>query len=97
MSRSLKYWILLAGHHADDTWILPEGDRRTYEISPNSDLKKGDIVYLWWNPHNCFYGWGAVAEPTRIEIVETPGQNNQIEKRRRMYVEVDRKRNSLLS
>jgi restriction system protein len=92
MSRRLKYWILLAGHHESETWILPEGDSRTYEIAPNNDIKKGDIVYLRWNPHSCFYGWGEVAETPHLVLVETPRPNNQISKKRRMYVVVDRKK-----
>lgn len=87
-----KHWILLANHHSDDTWILPEGDTRTYEIAPNSEIKKGDTVYLWWNPHRCFYGWGEVAETPRLITVETPKPGNEVEKRRRMSVVVNRKK-----
>lgn len=92
MSRREKHWILLANHHGDDTWILPEGDTRTYEIAPNNEIKKGDTVYLWWNPHRCFYGWGEVAEIPRTLIVETRRPNNDIEKRRRTSVVVNRKK-----
>jgi hypothetical protein len=68
MSRRLRYWILLVGGGID-TWIVEEGDTRTYEIAPNTDLKKDDIVYLWWNPHNYFFGWGEVAEtPQQIML-----------------------------
>ena len=92
VSRRLRYWILLVNHHGDDTWILPEGDTRTYEIAPNNDVRKGDIVYLWWNPHTCFYGWGEVAETPHVTLVEQPLPNRDIVKRKRMFVVVNRKK-----
>jgi hypothetical protein len=27
--------------------------------------ERGDTVYLWWNPHSEFYGWGEVIETLR--------------------------------
>ena len=92
MPRREKHWILLANHGSDETWILPEGDIRTYEIAPNDRIKRDDIVYLWWNPHSCFYGWGEVAETPRTLIVETPRPNNEVEKRKRTSVVVNRKK-----
>jgi hypothetical protein len=62
ISHKLKYWVLLVKHHGSDTWIIPEGDIRTYEIAPNGDIKKDDTVYLWWIAHSYFYGWGEVAK-----------------------------------
>lgn len=89
----MKHWILFANHHFIETNIPPEGDTGVYEIAPNNDLKKGDTVYLWWNPHTCFYGWGEVAETPREIIVETPRPGaNEIEKKKRMSVVVNRKR-----
>lgn len=82
----------MANHHGGDTWILPEGDTRTYEIAPNDQIKKGDIVYLWWNPDTLFYGWGEVAETPRNITVEQPGLNNEIEKRKRTSVVINRKK-----
>jgi hypothetical protein len=75
-----------------DTWIVPEGDTRTYEIAPNTDLKKDDIVYLWWNPHNYFFGWGEVAETPQQIVVETPGPNNDVIKKKRTSVVVNRRK-----
>jgi hypothetical protein len=92
MSRRLKHWLLLANHHANGTWILPEGDTRTYEIAPNDKIKKGDTVYLWWNPHRLFYGWGEVDETPRIITVEQPGPNNEIVRRKRTLVVINRKK-----
>jgi HJR/Mrr/RecB family endonuclease len=91
MSRREKQWILLVNHHRDDTWILPEGDQRTYEIAPKNEIKRGDIVYLWWNPHRCFYGWGEVAETPKNVVTEFPRPNNDVEKKKRTSVLVNRK------
>jgi len=91
MSRRLRYWILLTGGGID-TWIVPEGDTRTYEIAPNIDLKKDDIVYLWWNPQNYFFGWGEVAETPQQIIVETLGPNNDVIKKKRTSVVVNRRK-----
>jgi restriction system protein len=92
MSRRLRHWILLVNHHSSETWILPEGDRKTFEIAPNGDIKRGDIVYLWWNPHSCFYGWGEVVETPKLITVEVPGRNNEMEKKRRTSVLVRREK-----
>jgi len=45
MLRGINYWILLTVRHLDETWIVPNEESRTYEVEPNSDLKKGDIIY----------------------------------------------------
>jgi hypothetical protein len=45
MSRRTKYWILFANHHISEAYIPPEGDVGVYQISPNYELKKDDIVY----------------------------------------------------
>lgn len=65
MSRSQSHWILLTACHVTETHISPEGDFYECVIAPNDNLKKGDTVYLWWNPGNYFYGWGTVAKTPR--------------------------------
>lgn len=91
MSRRLKEWILLVNHHTSEVWIVPPGDERTFEIAPNGEVKRGDIVYLWLNPHRYFYGWGEVAETPQIIKAEVPRPNNDIETKARMSVVVNRK------
>ena len=88
----MKHWILLTKENSAAVWILPEGDHYSYEIAPNDELKKGDTVYLWSNPHNSFYGWGEVVETPQIVIVEFPRPNNDIELKKRMSVLVNRKK-----
>jgi len=85
----MKNWILLTVTHETDTFILPEGDTREYVIAPNTEIKKGDRVYLWWNPHNSFYGWGIVAE-TPKDLIEQEDDKLQKRKRRRQSVVVNR-------
>jgi len=88
----MKYWILLTRENSAAVWIPEEGDQYIYEIAPNDDLKRGDTVYLWSNPHNSFYGWGEVAETPKIVMAEFPRPNNDIELKKRMSVLVNRKK-----
>jgi len=83
-------WILLTKEHSEAVWIVPEGDRYAYEIAPADDLKRGDEVYLWSNPHSSFYGWGIVVETPQIINVEVPRPNNDIETIKRHSVMVNR-------
>ncbi len=85
----MKHWILLTKEHSEAVWIVPEGDQYAYEVAPKDDLKKGDVVYLWSNPANSFYGWGEVAEtPQIIKVLRQRG--NDIEEVRRHSVIVNR-------
>jgi restriction system protein len=84
-----SYWILLTAPHVTETYIPPEGDKWTYEISPKFMVKKGDIVYLWLNYQMGFYGWGEVAETPKI-IVEPETKDSQ--GRKRQVVAVNRKK-----
>src|SRR5437660_488604 len=86
----MKHWILLSKENSQAVWIVPEGDYYTYEIVPEDDLKRGDEVYLWSNPHSSFFGWGIVAETPQIIKVEVPRPNNDIETIRRHSVVVNR-------
>ena len=72
--------------HDSDTWTLRDGDQYQYEVAPNSDIKKDDVVYLWWNPDSAFYGWGEVAETPRIIVIERPGSGGEIVTVRRTLV-----------
>jgi len=85
----LKHWILLTKENALAVWIVPEGDQYTYEIAPEDDLKKGDVVYLWSNPYPSFYGWGEVAETPQIIKVQRP-RGSDLEDIRRHAVIVNR-------
>lgn len=87
----MKSWILLTNIHHSNTFIEPEGDRFDYTISPDPKLKKGDIVYLWWNPDSYFYGWGIVAETPR-DFVQEDNEFLPRRKRPRQNVVVDRKK-----
>jgi restriction system protein len=86
----MNYWILITNIHDGDTWILPEGDEYPYEIAPNSDIKRGDTVYLWWNPHSEFYGWGEVIETPRTILVDRPAPDGGIERIKRTSLLVRR-------
>lgn len=68
---------------------MPEGDQYAYEIEPKDNLRKGDEVYLWSNPHSSFFGWGKVAETPQIIKVVAP-RGNGIDTIRRMSVLVNR-------
>src|SRR5690242_14898108 len=82
----MSYWILLTVCNIVETYISdPEGDFFEYIIAPTDNLKKGDTVYLWWNPGNCFYGWGTVAETPRIFYEE-----NAQQKKKRQSVLINR-------
>lgn len=85
----MKYWALLTGIHESDTYILPEGDIRRYEIAPNRELKKGDMVYLWWHPHKAFYGRGMVIE-TPMDFEEPENDALRKKRRHRQSVTVNR-------
>jgi len=82
----MQHWILLTAPHYSETVIWPGGDTYEYRVSPNNELKKGDTVYLWWNPNSTLYGWGEVAEHPRIVIEE-----NENVRRQRQLVVVERK------
>src|ERR1700730_4013823 len=86
----MNYWILITNVHQSDTWI-PEDGEYTYEIAPNSEINRGDTVYLWWNPYSEFYGWGEVAQPPRTITVERPAPDSGIDTVRRTSVVVNRK------
>lgn len=85
----MNYWILQTNVHESDTFIPPEGSSCRHVISPNRDLRSGDIVYLWWNPYRCFYGWGIIAETPR-EFIEEEDEIRQKKKQRRQSVLVNR-------
>jgi hypothetical protein len=82
MARRTRYWIILTGVHFSNIWF--ERDQRPFEytIAPENTIKKREIVYLWWNPHNLFYGWGEVASTPR-PIIETIHQGTRYEKKRK--------------
>jgi restriction system protein len=88
----MKHWILLTKENSLAVWIPDEGDQYTYEIAPTDDLKRGDTVYLWSNPHSSFFGWGEVAETPKMIVVEFPRPNNDIELKKRLSVVVNRKK-----
>jgi len=85
----MKYWILFTANHVSDLYILPEGDIRKYEIAPSRELKKGDMVYLWWHPHNEFYGRGIVVE-TPMDFEEPENDILRKKQRHRQSVTVNR-------
>lgn len=85
----MKHWILLTKENSLAVWIPEEGDQYVYEIAPEDDLKKGDVVYLWSNPHNSFFGWGHVAETPQLITVQRP-RGLDIEEVRRHSVVVNR-------
>lgn len=87
----MRHWILPVGEHESSLWIEDEGDTRQYTIAPNRELKRGDTVYFWWNPHNCFTGWGVVAE-TPMDFFEPENDILQKKKRPRLSVTVNRKK-----
>jgi hypothetical protein len=87
----MKYWILLAAVHESDTFIPDEGDLARFVIAPETELKKYDTVYLWWHPHNRFYGWGIVAE-TPMDFIEEENEILKKRKRARQQVLVNRQR-----
>lgn len=87
----MRHWILLSKENSLAVWIVPEGDQYLYEIAPTTDLKKGDTVYLWSNPHSSFFGWGDVAETPRATLIEVPRPNNDIELKQRTSVLVNRR------
>jgi hypothetical protein len=84
-----KHWILLTKENSLAVWIVPEGDQYAYEIEPKDNLRKGDEVYLWSNPHSSFFGWGIVAETPQIIKVVAP-RGNGLDTIRRMSVLVNR-------
>lgn len=92
MAGRTRYWILLSTENSLAVWIVPEGDHYTYEVAPNANVKRGDVVYLWSNPHGSFFGWGEVVETPRLINVERALPNNEIEKRRRLSILVNRKK-----
>ena len=77
-----SYWILLSAHHITETYIPPEGDQWHYEISPDAFIKKGDIVYLWSNIIQGFFGWGEVSQHPRValesEKADKPSRKRQL-------------------
>lgn len=87
----MNYWVLITNVHEADIYILPEGDQYPYEIALNDGIKKGDTVYLWWNPYSLFYGWGEVAETPQPIRVERQGPDGRIETSKRMSVLVNRR------
>jgi restriction system protein len=67
-----SYWILLTANHISETYIPPEGDRWTYEISPVDGIKRDDVVYLWSNVTHAFFGWGTILEPPKLIVEPEP-------------------------
>jgi hypothetical protein len=82
---NISHWILLTGDHITETYIWPEGDQWIYEVSPKNMVKKDDVVYLWLNYQDYFYGWGNVAESPRI-ITTRKTPESDIIKRQRIVV-----------
>jgi restriction system protein len=85
MARYPSHWIILTNPHITDTYAIPDGIE--FLIAPNDNIKTGDIVYLWANPHNLFYAWGEVASTPGPEIVEAP-RFDGLEKIKRIAVRV---------
>src|ERR1051325_6345101 len=81
----MKHWIVLTREHAEAVWIQT-GQRYSYDVAPIDDVKRGDTVYLWSNPHMSLYGWGEVAEAPRPITEEIPRPNNDIEIRKRTSI-----------
>jgi restriction system protein len=86
----MRHWILLTKEHSEAVWVVPEGDHQTYEIAPEDDLKRGDEVYLWSNPHSSIFSWGIVAETPHTYKVEVPRRVGDVEATKRMSVLVNR-------
>lgn len=84
MARYPSHWIILTNPHMTDTYALPEGIELL--ITPDDNLKTGDIVYLWANPFNFFYAWGEIASTPRPEFIEAPGPGGYLERRKRFAV-----------
>lgn len=69
MPKRMSYWLFPTAKHITDTY-RDFGDRESpYEIVPESKIKKGDVVYLWWLPDGFMYGWGVVSETPRIDVL----------------------------
>src|SRR5205085_11514141 len=67
MPNRTSYRVLLTAPYISDTYKdWSEGREWQYEIAPNSQVKKGDIVYLWRVSDNDLYGWGEIVETPRI-------------------------------
>src|SRR5215208_3138029 len=86
----MKHWLLLTKENSRAVWIIPEGDYHTYEIAPESELKKGDEVYLWANGDNTIFGWGIVDESPQLIRVEVDRPNGDKETIKRYSVKVHR-------
>jgi restriction system protein len=56
-----------------------------YVIAPTDGMRKGDVVYLWWNIDKCFFAWGTVVETPMDFIDDVAGTK----KRRRQAVLVE--------
>ncbi|HRH40682.1 MAG TPA: restriction endonuclease [Pyrinomonadaceae bacterium] len=84
----MKQWILLTTENSTAVWIVPEGDFTFYDKESGDDIKKGDEVYLWSNPHQSFYGWGVVSQTPQIVRVPIDRGNGDTDyiKRERVFV-----------
>lgn len=86
----MKHWLLLTKENSRAVWILPGGDYYIYEIAPESELKRGDEVYLWANGDSAIFGWGIVDESPQTIRVEVDRPNGDKETIKRYRVEVHR-------
>ena len=84
----MKHWILPIATHESTIFLLDDDDIAEFDIAPNRELKRGDTVYLWWNPHSCFTAWGIVAE-TPMDFIEEEDDRRKKRKRPRQKVAVN--------
>lgn len=85
----MKYWILPIATHESTIFVLDDDHIVHFDIAPERELKTGDTVYLWWNPHSCFTGWGIVAE-TPMDFFEEEDDRLKKRKRPRLRVAINR-------
>jgi len=85
----MKQWILPIATHETTIFVIDDDQIVRFVIAPNRELKRGDTVYLWWNPHNCFTAWGIVAE-TPMDFIEEEDERLRRRKRPRLRVAVNK-------
>lgn len=85
----MKHWILPITTHESNIYLFDDDNTVEFVIAPNRELKRGDTVYLWWNPHDCFTGWGIVAE-TPMDFIEEDDDRLKKRGRPRRRVSVNR-------
>lgn len=85
----MKHWIFPIATPESTFFVVDDDQIIPFVIAPNRELKRGDTVYLWWVPHNCFTGWGIVAE-TPMDFIEEEDERLKKRKRPRLRVAVNR-------